>query len=583
MHYNIVKKASRAYLEEMHNRRHEQPEVFECINLLQRTPFKINVKVLQVAKSIWEKGLTVGKMPSSVAEEIPPKPFDIATNLEARREWSRIKRAICDANETRTSKVLLFENIFKIADDYVKYDKISFPHQYDWRGRIYTIPQFFNVQNNDLARGLLLFANGKELGSDQALCRLAICGANSYGEADKDTLENRVKWVEDNEQKIIATAKDPHNHYDFWGNCSEPFQFLAFCFEWNDFKEFGSTSDFVTHLPCYSDCTNSGLQIFSALLADDRGGKATNLTPEELPQDVYKEVADETLNLLMAEPDSVLKDMWLEYGIDRYTTKKVTMCIVYGLTQFKSKDYIKDSILDNIEEGIDNPFSTERDKKEGVPTLYEATQFLSKFVWLALDKVVNKSKTAMKWLQQIAKLVAENNIPLTWTTPNGFVVEMKCPEMVAKRINTNMGQKIWRPNTNKGKGSWVDDVRKTTINVESNKISVDDSINAIASCYVHSLDGALLQKSVVKANKAGIKNFACIHDSFGVLAPDVVQMNNSLREAFVDIFHNTNLLEDFAKEIHLQVHKDKRDKIPAVPEKGTLDVSNVLKSLYFCS
>lgn len=44
MHYNIVKKASRAYLEEMNNRRHEQPDVFNCINLLQRTPFKVNEK-----------------------------------------------------------------------------------------------------------------------------------------------------------------------------------------------------------------------------------------------------------------------------------------------------------------------------------------------------------------------------------------------------------------------------------------------------------------------------------------------------------------------------------------------------------
>ena len=583
MHYNLVKKASRAYLEEMNNKRHEQPLVFECVNLLQRTPFKVNEKVLQVAKSIWEKGLTVGKLPSSVEQEVPPAPFDIATNEEARKNWSRVKRAILDANETMTSKVLLFENLFKIAKDYVKYDKISFPHQYDWRGRIYPIPQFFHVQSNDLARGLLLFANGKPLGTDQALARLAIHGANCFGEADKDKLENRVKWVEDNEQRIIETAKDPHNHYDFWGKCSEPFQFLAFCFEWNAFKESGSDADFVTHLPCYSDCTNSGLQIFSALLADEKGGIATNLTETELPQDVDKDVAEETLKLLMAEPDSVLKDMWVEYGVNRYTTKKVTMCIVYGLTQYKSRDYIQDSILDNFEDGIDNPFSTEINKKEGVPTLYEATLFLSKFVWKALDKVVHKSRVAMDWLQTIADLVAKNNIPLTWSTPNGFVVEMKCTETKAKRVNTNMGQKIWRPKAKKGKGAWVDDIRKTSIQIETDKISSEHSQNAISSCFVHSLDGALLQRSVVNAHKAGVNSFACIHDSYGVLAPDVVQMNHSLREAFVDIFHNKNLLEDFAKEIHLQVNKKDRHKIPEVPEKGTLDVTRVLQSLYFCS
>ena len=40
MHYNIVKKASRPYLEEMHNKAHEMSEVWKCINTLQKTPFK---------------------------------------------------------------------------------------------------------------------------------------------------------------------------------------------------------------------------------------------------------------------------------------------------------------------------------------------------------------------------------------------------------------------------------------------------------------------------------------------------------------------------------------------------------------
>ena len=253
MHYNIVKKASRPYLEEMHNRAHEMPEIWKCINVLQKTPFKVNTSVLEVAKSVWGKGLTVGKLPSSVAEEIPPNPFDIDTNIEARRAWSKTKRAIIDANETRESKILLTKSILDIATEFQQHPNIYFPGQYDWRGRYYSVPQFFNVQNNDLARGLLLFSKGKKLGTNQALCRLAIHGANTFGEADKDTLENRVKWVEDNQQRIIDTANDPHDHYDFWGKCSEPFQFLAFCFEWRDFVKFGETSDFVTNLPCYSD------------------------------------------------------------------------------------------------------------------------------------------------------------------------------------------------------------------------------------------------------------------------------------------------------------------------------------------
>jgi len=42
MHYNLVKRASRAYLEEIANRAHEMREMYDCINTLQQTPFIVN-------------------------------------------------------------------------------------------------------------------------------------------------------------------------------------------------------------------------------------------------------------------------------------------------------------------------------------------------------------------------------------------------------------------------------------------------------------------------------------------------------------------------------------------------------------
>ena len=101
----------------------------------------------------------------------------------------------------------------------------------------------------------------------------------------------------------------------------EPWQFLSFCFEWNDFINHGETSDFITHLPCYSDCSNSGLQIYSGLLADERGGKATNLTGDK-PEEIY------TKKLQMKQKSTKRKTRYhreryaTDYGINRYTTKK---------------------------------------------------------------------------------------------------------------------------------------------------------------------------------------------------------------------------------------------------------------------
>ena len=123
---------------------------------------------------------------------------------------------------------------------------------------------------------LLEFSKGERMSNNADSARwLAIHGANQYGE-DKCSLDDRVKWVEDNQDYIIEAARNPLGN-DFWKSADKPFCFLAFCFEWNDFCKSGKSLNFVTNVICYSDCTNSGLQIFSGLLRDEVGGNAVNL------------------------------------------------------------------------------------------------------------------------------------------------------------------------------------------------------------------------------------------------------------------------------------------------------------------
>ncbi|MDV7397374.1 DNA-directed RNA polymerase, partial [Arthrospira platensis SPKY1] len=76
----------------------------------------------------------------------------------------------------------------------------------DWRGRVYAIPMF-NPQGNDMVKGLLTFAKKVPVGIDGGYW-LAVHGANCAG-IDKVSLEDRVKWVNDNEANIIASAEAP--------------------------------------------------------------------------------------------------------------------------------------------------------------------------------------------------------------------------------------------------------------------------------------------------------------------------------------------------------------------------------------
>jgi len=555
MHYNLFKSRSRAYLEEMNNRAHDMPDVYNAVNAMQNTAFKINTKVYQVANTVFHNGSVVGKLPSTEDIPLPPKPFDIATNEEARKKWKRKAARVYSENAELKSKRLLIDKLLWVASEYDQYPEHYYPMQYDFRGRVNCVPIFLNYQGNDLSKALLLFANGKPLGTPEALDKLKIHGANMYGE-DKKTLKDRVKWANDNEEAILASARDPHNHNDFWArpSVSEPYQFLAFCFEYEEYITSRKGLDFVTHLSCFSDCTNSGLQIFSAMLRDEVGGKATNLTVESIPQDVYREVADKTLKHLKEMPDSQLKKMWFDYGINRKTTKKVTMCVVYGLTQYKSRAYIEEHLEDMIEEGKSCPFVKDKEESEltGIPNIYSIS-----------------AKECMVWLQKVSVLVSNNELPVTWTLPTGYIVQMNYRKMKKQRVNTRMGETM--------------KTKKVTIQYETNKIDTKKVSNSIAPCLIHSLDGAILQKTVVSALSKGIKSFACVHDSFGVLAPDVQLINDCVRKSFFDIFNNENILENFCKEITPQIAKKKQHLIPKLPKMRNLDISEVLKSDYFCS
>jgi DNA-directed RNA polymerase len=52
-----------------------------------------------------------------------------------------------------------------VARSFRDISKIYFPHNIDFRGRLYPIPPHLNHMGADISRGLLLFAEGKKLGN----------------------------------------------------------------------------------------------------------------------------------------------------------------------------------------------------------------------------------------------------------------------------------------------------------------------------------------------------------------------------------------------------------------------------------
>ena len=220
------------------------------------------------------------------------------------------------------------------------------------------------------------------------------------------------------------------------------------------------------------------------------------------------------------------------------------MCLPYSLTRYSCRQYIEDHVVDQFRDrGVQHKWGDD---------LFEPTQYLTPIVWESINEVVVGARKIMNFLKTISRLVASENLPVTWHTPLGFPVQMMCYKKESKRVKTKMG---------------VIDKRKTGQSVCAN--------------YIHSLDAAVLQLAVVKAQKAGVDNFSLIHDSFGCVVSDTKTMANALRDAFCEIYKQ-DVLKNFADEMYEMLSEKNQKKFPAIPEKGTLDLDLLRKSIYFC-
>jgi DNA-directed RNA polymerase len=121
---------------------------------------------------------------------------------------------------------------------------------------------------------------------------------------------------------------------------------------------------------------------------------------------------------------------------------------------------------------------------------------------------------------------------------------------------------------------------KLTMYAELEKLDRRKQSQGIAPNYVHSCDAAHMMLTVVRAKQVGITNFAMIHDSFGTTAGDVEDLYHVVREAFVEMYGEIAVLEDFRDEILIQLSDNKKLDLEPLPERGDLDLSKVCESRY---
>lgn len=537
-----------------HFRDADMSQEIAAINSLQRVEWRVNRPLLDAVRTI-AKHFDMDEIISQAEVPKPHKPEWLtgemtkdtmdATQLEEFVRWKRSVAEWHTERKVRGTKWGRFYNAMRIAQKFEEYDKLWFVYFEDFRGRKYVQTTGISPQGSDLQKALLEFANGKRLDTEEAVQWFKITGANRWG-YDKVSLKDRANWVDERTELLIAFAEDPVAHPE-WQEADMPLQFLAWCMEYREWCR--SPSTFASHIAVGMDGSCNGLQNFSAMLRDTVGGVATNLIPSSLPNDIYQMVAIVTLQLLSsAEADEHgYRARWLKHGINRTLVKRSVMTLPYGSTRYSCAEFI---VQDYLRSGLVPEF----EKAE----YSRAANYLSHFVWAAIGDVVVKAREAMTWLQQGARqLVAEGYTEIKWITPSGFPAIQTYWEQSVHQIRTKLcGGAILKLNRDTG----IADVRRHK--------------NGIAPNVVHSLDAAHLTLTVNAAVAEGIESFAMIHDDYGTHAADAGKLYRIIRERFVDMYEQHDVLAEFRVAY---------PQLPDPPAQGTLDIRQVLDSPYFFS
>ena len=233
--------------------------VLNAVNSIQQTPWIINSKVLRVAEQLVNQGGDIAGLPQM--EPFSKLPTLENSTPEELRRHKKAAKLLYEKEASRRGKALRVHINLRTAQRFEQYDKIYFPHNIDFRGRIYPIPSF-SPQGDELNKGLLLFAEPELLENDEDIQWFFIAGAEFAG-IDKVSFSDCVSWVEDNKSNILDTAAQPLDMVDWWGNLDAPFEFLAWCFEYQKLQKHleehnGHAKGFTTGIPIAFDGTCSG-------------------------------------------------------------------------------------------------------------------------------------------------------------------------------------------------------------------------------------------------------------------------------------------------------------------------------------
>ncbi len=575
------KKLLAAYFKES-----DTSQIFDLLNTLQATAWRVNKRVYDVMDYIFVNNVMdtdsapnnpflVGNLPYN--GQLEPEDFinihnygdindsgkykGLPKEKEMMRKYFKDLEDQRDITISNSGRAIMLNLVLYNAKEYVTEDEFFFSYQYDFRGRVYPIQQHLQPQGKGEVKSLLEFKNGSKITTEEELYWFQIHGANCYGH-DKELYADRIKLIKDKEEDIKLVAADPLTNRLLWKDADEPFLYLAWCFEYADYLK--DPDNFLSHIPVALDAVCSGIQIYSGLLKDKEGAEAVNVIGDKR-NDIYQRVADRVEELLRDgdyiksvtyktsdgkdhEESTVAIANSLKGNITRKLTKRNTMTQPYSVTKYGMYEQLK----------IELQEMEKNNKRFWVGDLWLVAKILTDLNDRAIADVVKGARTGQEYLKDVTGDIVKQGKWVFYTTPiTDFPVLQKLHKTKLERVVTPIGKLS---------------IRTTTSDLHPQKM-----VSGIAPNFIHSLDAVLLTSTVLKLKADGCTNFHLIHDSYGVPANQVVNLNKRVRESYVELFEREPI-----KRWVEQVNPNYEVK-PEDIMINTLNLSEVLDSAYIFS
>ncbi|KAH0850013.1 hypothetical protein HID58_095872 [Brassica napus] len=502
--------------------------VFEALDTLGNTKWRVNRKILDVVERLWADGGNIAGLVNREDVPIPEKPS--SEDPEELQSWKWSVRKAKKTNRERHSLRCDVELKLSVARKMKDEEGFYYPHNLDFRGRAYPMHPHLNHLSSDLCRGTLEFAEGRPLGKS-GLYWLKIHLANLYaGGVEKLSHEGRLAFVENHLDDIMDSAENAIHGRRWWLKAEDPFQCLAACVVLAQALKSPSPYSVISHLPIHQDGSCNGLQHYAALGRDSVVIISCDAVNTFIRNRVHEIMKKDSSKDPESNPTAALAKILINQ-VDRKLVKQTVMTSVYGVTYVGAREQIKRRLE---EKGV---ITDER-------MLFSAACYSAKVTLAALGEIFE------------AHIIATDNHPVRWTTPLGLPVVQPYCRSERHLIRTSL--------------------QVLALQREGNTVDVRKQRTAFPPNFVHSLDGTHMMMTAVACREAGL-NFAGVHDSYWTHACDVDTMNR--------IYLERNSLSSTAHP-SLKITQSFQESypnlvFPPVPKRGGFDLKEVLKSQYF--